>query len=162
MISINVRNLERCIGRLTTYRDLIEAKNNLLLQRLMEYGCTVASVEFTNAVYDGTNDVTVTVTEDNGIYKIVANGKAVAFIEFGSGATYGGTYPYVEVGGIKTHAGSWSLSPAGKGHYADEGGWYYEHGKKSTGNPPAMALYNASKDMRRILTQIAKEVYGND
>ena len=154
-----MKNIDRCIKRLKSYAQSLEEKNNLLLQRLTEYGGFVASVRFSNAIYNGDNDVAVTVEEDNGIYRIIANGKAVAFIEFGSGAKYGGTYPKNNVAGISTEAGSWS-TVYGKGHYADKNGWWYGHGQHSFGNPPAMALYDASKEMRMRLLEIAKEVYG--
>ena len=57
--------------------------------------------------------------------------------------------------------GTWSLdSDSGKGHWDDPEGWYYEHGKKSHGNPPAMAMYDAAQTMVAELTTIAREVFG--
>ena len=44
-----------------------------------------ASVRFTTAMYDGTNDVQVRVDPIDGGYAIVAKGEVVCFIEFGTG-----------------------------------------------------------------------------
>ena len=60
-------------------------------------------------------------------------------------------------------AGTWSTdeSLGGKGHWDDPNGWYYKHGEKSHGNPPAMAMVSARDTMVEELTTIAREVFAS-
>ena len=136
------------------YADLIE-KANELCRRLAEIGKVRAELDFSNAIYDGTNDVSVSQVEpiDNG-YAIHATGNAVLFIEFGSGVI-GAGHPEQEGYG----PGTWSDGPNGKGHWQDPGGWYYRHGEKSIGNPPAAAMYHAKQDVLQEVQRIADEVF---
>ena len=135
------------------FADLIE-KANELCRRLAEVGKFRAKLDFSNAIYDGTNDVDVTVEPiDNG-YAIHATGNAVLFIEFGSG-TIGRGHPEPEGYG----PGTWSDGPNGKGHWQDPNGWYYAHGQKSMGNPPAAAMYHAKQDVLQEVQRIADEVF---
>ena len=81
------RNLEEY------FADLIE-KANELCRRLAEIGKVRAELDFSNAIYDGTNDVTVHVEPiDNG-YVVRATGGAVMFIEFGAGVYHNGSGSY--------------------------------------------------------------------
>jgi hypothetical protein len=136
------------------YADLIE-KANELCRRLAEIGQVRAKLDFSNAQYDGTNDVTVGPVEpiDNG-YAVRASGNAVLFIEFASGVI-GAGHPEPEGYG----PGTWSEGPQGKGHWQDPDGWYYRHGMKSIGNPPAAAMYHAKQDVSQEVQRIADEVF---
>ena len=148
-------SVSRATRRLDEYfADLIE-KANELCRRLADIGKVRAELDFSNAIYDGTNDVSVSQVEpiDNG-YAIHATGNAVLFIEFGSG-TIGGGHPESEGYG----PGTWSDGPNGKGHWQDPGGWYYRHGEKSIGNPPAAAMYHAKQDVLQEVQRIADEVF---
>jgi hypothetical protein len=49
--------------------------------------------------------------------------------------------------------------PEGKGHWDDPNGWYYTHGQKSYGNPPAMAMVKAIERMTEEITTIARDVF---
>lgn len=113
-------------------------------------------MRFANAQYAGDNDVTVEhdpVQTPNG-FAIVAHGKSVAFIEFGTGAHhngYGGELPP----GVGAH-GSY-----GKGQGANRRWYYYgDPGNAGTyvdtvpgkgqlnytdGNEPAMAMWGLLK-----------------
>ena len=55
---------------------------------LARIGMQEASVRFSTAQYDGTNDSNVTIEKTQNGYNVVANGNAVAFIEFGAGVHY--------------------------------------------------------------------------
>ena len=126
---------------------------------LAEHGKNVASVKFATAKYDGTNDVSVRVDSTGSVAVIYAEGEAVAFIEFGSGAKEG--YGHPQAGEHGFGPGTWSTGESGKGHWDSPNGWYYEHGKKSHGNPPAMAMYDAVQAMTEEITTIAREVFGS-
>ena len=130
--------------------DLIE-KANTVCERLAAIGAVRASLDFSRAIYNGTNDVAVTVEPiDNG-YAIHATGNAVLFIEFGSGASYGYGHPEPEGYGPGTYPG--------KGHWDDPNGWWYGNHEHSYGNPPAQAMYNAKRDIQAEVQRIADEVF---
>lgn len=130
--------------------DLIE-KANTVCERLATIGAVRASLDFSRAIYNGTNDVEVTVEPiDNG-YAIHARGNAVLFIEFGSGASYGYGHPEPEGYGPGTYPG--------KGHWDDPNGWWYGNHEHSYGNPPAQAMYNAKRDIQAEVQRIADEVF---
>ena len=130
--------------------DLIE-KANTVCERLATIGAVRASLDFSRAIYNGTNDVEVTVEPiDNG-YAIHARGNAVLFIEFGSGASYGYGHPEPEGYGPGTYPG--------KGHWDDPNGWWYGNHEHSYGNPPAAAMYHAKQDVLQEVQRIADEVF---
>lgn len=132
------------------YADLIE-KANTVCERLATIGAVRASLDFSRAIYNGTNDVEVTVEPiDNG-YAIRATGNAVLFIEFGSGASYGYGHPEPEGYGPGTYPG--------KGHWDDPNGWWYGNHEHSYGNPPAAAMYHAKQDVLQEVQRIADEVF---
>ena len=144
-------SVSRAKRRLDEYfADLIE-KANTVCERLATIGAVRASLDFSRAIYNGTNDVAVTVEPiDNG-YAIHATGNAVLFIEFGSGASYGYGHPEPEGYGPGTYPG--------KGHWDDPNGWWYGNHEHSYGNPPAQAMYNAKRDIQAEVQRIADEVF---
>ena len=137
---------------------MLEKEKELRL-RLATIGATVASIRFSRAFYDGVKDVTVRVTDRGKTAVIYANGKSVAFIEFGSGAKYGSGHPMGSQFGFAP--GSWSTT-YGSGHWDDPNGWYYAPNQKSWGNPPAMAMVAARDEILAQFTTIAKEVFASD
>lgn len=151
------KSIDKAIVALNEYKLWVLMKEKELRERLAEAGADVARVEFHTAIYDGKNDVSVTFSDDGKTATILASGRAVAFIEFGSGGLYGDGHPLnAEFG---TGPGTWSDGPNGKGHWNDPNGWYYEHGKKSYGNPPAMAMVHARDKVAELVTGIAREVF---
>ena len=153
-VDVNVfdyASVSRAKRRVDEYTaDLIE-KANTVCERLATIGAVRASLDFSRAIYNGTNDVEVTVEPiDNG-YAIHARGNAVLFIEFGSGASYGYGHPEPEGYGPGTYPG--------KGHWDDPNGWWYGNHEHSYGNPPAQAMYNAKRDIQAEVQRIADEVF---
>lgn len=153
-VDVNVfdyASVSRAQRRLDEYfADLIE-KANTVCERLATIGAVRASLDFSRAIYNGTNDVSVSVEPiDNG-YAIHARGNAVLFIEFGSGASYGYGHPEPEGYGPGTYPG--------KGHWNDPNGWWYGNHEHSYGNPPAQAMYNAKRDIQAEVQRIADEVF---
>lgn len=146
------------VQELRRYAQWVAQKETELRTKLADRGAEVARITFASAKYDGSNDVSVRVDDTGSVAVIYAEGKAVAFIEFGSGAKEG--YGHPQAGQFGFGPGTWSDGPEGKGHWQDEDGWYYTHGKKSTGNPPAQAMYQAVQVMTQELTQIARSVFG--
>lgn len=149
-------SVSRATRRLDDYYADLNRKADELCRRLAELGATRATLDYSGAYYDGTNDVSVTVDAIAHGYRVRASGNAVLFIEFGSG-TIGGGHPRPEGYG----PGTWSDGPNGKGHWQDPNGWYYAHGMKSMGNPPAAAMYHAEQDVRNAVERIANEVFNS-
>ncbi|MGN0558373.1 MAG: hypothetical protein ACI4IS_02865 [Acutalibacteraceae bacterium] len=162
-MQITVENLDSLISRLEKYRANLQIKINLLLEKLSVLGAFRARVDFSNAMYAGDNDVEISVDKTETGYQITAKGQAVLFIEFGTGIL-NPEHPQSEEFGF-------AHGTYGKGKGANEKGWVYvgEQGNagqtiregvyRTYGNPPAKAMYNASKDMKAEIYRIAREVF---
>lgn len=140
--------------RLKAYYRRLDRKAREICNRLASIGAVRASLGFARAIYNGHNDVSITVEQIDSGYRINADGEAVLFIEFGSGAMYGYGHPEPQGYGPGTYPG--------KGHWNDPNGWWYGHGQHSFGNPPSAAMYEAEQEVKRSIEQVAKEVLGND
>ena len=149
-------NIDRAIKEVRKYKQWVLKKEAELRMRLAAVGATVASIQFSRAIYNGTNDVSVRVDNTGSVAVIYAEGESVAFIEFGSGDKYGHGHP--QAGELGMGPGTY---PEGKGHWDDPRGWWYGHNEHSYGNPPAMAMYQAVQAMTEQITMIAKEVFGS-
>ena len=164
-----LRDAER---QIQVYKATLNQKVQEFAKALAQKGIDVATVRFANAQYAGDNDVTVErdpVQTPNG-FAIVAHGKAVAFIEFGTGvmhSAYGGELP----NGVGEH-----------GTYGKENGkhkrWYYygESGNAGTpvkevdgkgqlnytsGNDAAMAMWGAVEEMASQVEATWREVWSS-
>ena len=161
-MSLSVESIDNAIAEIKAFRDSLERKKEELLDKLGEIGVKEASVRFTTAMYDGVNDVEVTLLTPKGGdpgYCIKAKGKAVAFIEFGAGVYHnpGEPYPNARPSGIV------GIGEFGNG-YGKRQAWGYPDGsggvKITHGNPAAMPMWYASEEMRSNILKIAKEVFG--
>lgn len=151
--------IEKGINEVVAYKAWVLQKEQELRLRLAQIGATVASIQFSRAIYNGSNDVTVRVDDTGSVAVIYAEGESVAFIEFGSGAKYG--YGHPQAGQFGVGPGTY---PEGKGHWNDPNGWWIpkdKGGGHSYGNPPAMAMYNAVQAITEQITTIAREVFSN-
>lgn len=159
--SLDAKSIDAAIREVREYKQRIVDKTKLLTEKLALLGAQEAAHRFGSAMYDGNNDVVVEATATEHGWVITASGEAVAFIEFGSGVTYNPTelYPNPRPPGIV------GIGEYGKG-YGKRKGWmfYDDNGQKvfTRGNPPSLAMYFASEEMRNELSRIAQEVFGND
>ena len=164
-----LRDAERQIQE---YKTTLNQKAKEFAMALAQKGIDVATVRFANAQYAGDNDVTVErdpVQTPNG-FAIVAHGKAVAFIEFGTGVShsaYGGELP----AGVGEHG------TYGKGNGQHKRWYYYgESGNAGTpvkqvdgkgqlnytsGNEPAMAMWGAVEEMASQVEATWREVWNS-
>lgn len=154
---LSQENIKNALKEVRKYKAWVLEKEAELRTRLATLGATVASIQFSRAIYNGTNDVSVRVDNTGSVAVIYAEGESVAFIEFGSGAKYGSGHP--QAGEFGFGPGTYSDGPDGKGHWDSEKGWWFGHGQHSYGNPPAMAMYKAVEAMTEQITMIAKEVF---
>ena len=154
-VPLSTAGIERLQKELSDYRQWQKQKAKELAERCAMLGASVASLEFSRAIYTGTKDATVKVAKKGNGYIVKADGKSVLFIEFGSGITYG--YGHPENGTYGMGPGTY---PDGKGHWNDPKGWYIPGGQHTYGNPPAMPMYTARKTIEEELPRIVKEVFG--
>lgn len=158
-IELSNSSINSAIKELRRYSAWVQSKEAELRSRLAMMGATVASIQFSRAIYNGTNDISVRVDDTGSVAVIYAEGESVAFIEFGSGIKYG--YGHPQAGEFGFGPGTWSDGDEGKGHWDNEHGWWYGSGQHSYGNPPAMAMYSAVKEITENVTRIAKEVFSH-
>lgn len=173
MITINIKNIDKVIKQLENYQKSLEDKQKQLLERLAEIGIEVATTRFGSAQYDGINDVVVdsepTWIDDTKL-AIVARGNAITFIEFGTGVHYTEQHPKAEeLGAVRGTYGQGKGSRDSWTYYGETGtaGQIVRESEKGAvvrtqGNPPNRAMYDAGKEMRQRIIEIAKEVFGSD
>lgn len=162
-----LRDAERQIQE---YKTALNKKVQEFAKALADKGLYVAKIRFANAEYAGNNDVSCRVEQNGNTCTIIAEGKSVAFIEFGTGvmhSAYGGELP----NGVGEH-----------GTYGKENGkhkrWYYygESGNAGTpvkevdgkgqlnytsGNEPAMAMWGAVEEMASQVEATWREVWNS-
>ena len=158
-MTLSSKSIQSAIAELESFRDSLEAKTDRFLKELGEIGVKEASIRFTTAIYDGVNDSSVTLETIPDGYCIVAEGKAVAFIEFGAGVYHnpGEPYPNPRPEGIV------GIGEYGKG-YGKRQAWGFrkDDGELvvTRGTPAAMPMWYASEEMRNAIKQKFKEVFG--
>ena len=158
-MGLSASSIDNAIAQLKAYRNYIDVKTDLLLKELANIGVREASVRFTTAMYDGVNDSSVSLETVSNGYAIVAEGHAVAFIEFGAGVYHNSGEPYPD----PRPEGIVGIGEYGKGHGKRQAwGFKDESGELviTHGNPAAMPLWYASEEMRSKILKIAREVFG--
>lgn len=162
-----LRDAERQIQE---YKATLNRKARALAFRLSWLGLEVAKIRFANAQYAGSNDVKCHINQKDKTCTIVAEGKSVAFIEFGTGAHhngYGGELPP----GVGAHGSYGQGKGAGRRwyYYGDPGnaGTYVDTvpGKGqlnyTDGNEPAMAMWGAVEEMASQVEATWREVWSS-
>ena len=157
--TLDKQDIDRAIKELKAYKQEFLKKEKQLLEGLANLGVREASVRFTTAMYDGTNDVSVSLETTKNGYVIVAKGQAVAFIEFGAGVYHntGEPYPNPRPEGIV------GIGEYGKGKGKQKAwGYVSEDGEVviTRGNPAAMPMWYASEEMKNSVLRLAREVFG--
>lgn len=158
-MGLSIASIDNAIKELKAFQKSLDQKKDKLLEELANIGVKEASVRFTTAMYDGVNDSSVTLEPIADGYCIKAEGKAVAFIEFGAGVYHnpGEPYPNPRPSGIV------GIGEYGKGHGKRQAwGFKDDSGELviTHGNPAAMPMWYASEEMRSKIKKIAQEVFG--
>lgn len=157
--NLSETQINTTIQFLKNYKREFLDREKRLVGGLAEIGLREASVRFTTAMYDGTNDVSVHLdTIPNG-YAIVADGKAVAFIEFGAGVYHNGSEPYPNPrpGGVV------GIGEYGEGHGKQKAWGYIDENDElviTRGNPAAMPMWYASEEIKSSVLKVVREVFG--
>lgn len=157
-VGLGANEIERAIRDLKHYKREFLDREKRLVEGLAEIGLKEASVRFTTAMYDGTNDVSVRLDETANGYVIVAEGKAVAFIEFGAGVYHNGSEPYPN----PRPNGIVGIGEYGKGHGKQKAWGYFDESGElviTRGNPAAMPMWYASEEIKNSVLKVVKEVF---
>lgn len=159
------------------YKTTLNQKAQLFARALADKGLAVAKIRFSNAQYAGKNDVKCEVSQNGTSCTILAEGQAVAHIEFGTGVTHQGWGAAGTVGPLPLPD-----NIGEHGTYGKENGkhkrWYYygESGNAGTpvkevdgngqlnytsGNDAAMAMWGAVEEMASQVEATWREVWNS-
>ncbi len=179
--SVTVSGVSQVIKALRAVEKNIEDKKQEFMRRLAQIGIDTATTQFGKAKYDGDFDVSVyplPIWDGKDRLIVMATGETVLFVEFGTGVHYAERHP---LEGQFTGNGVVGRGEYGLGHgMRDAWGYYGDPGDHATdyaashtglgkdhnvtvtqGNPPARAMYDAEKEMRQRVNDIAKEVFSS-
>lgn len=159
-VSLSPSSIDAAIKQLEDYGKDLDRKAQELCKRLADMGAMYAEWNFSGVLYAGDIDYKITVDRvDANTYVIKADGETVLLMEFGAGVKHGYGHPQAAEFGMGP-----GTYPNGKGHWDDPKGWWF--GEKGNwthtyGNAPGMPMYNAAKDLRKEILDIAREVFSN-
>ena len=168
---LSMSSIREAQAQLKQYKKKLPKKCEELARRLTMLGAGVANVIFSAAVYDleakynqpiEPANITVTYEQDyehNGHFTIHADGKAVAFVEFGAGVKFNGNgsdRPRPQgIVGIGQY-GMGNGKQKSWGFYGDDGEVYV-----TSGTPEQPGMWLASRAMREDIAKIAREVFAS-
>lgn len=167
-VPLSCKGIDCLIQEAKSWKNWMQERTTVFLDRVAQEGVEIASAKFERAVYDGTNDVSVTVEpRGNNARAVVATGGATLFIEFGTGVTYPDNHPEAgELGMKRGEYGQGHGKQHSWGYYGDPGTNGVLKEKKNGGfvvithgNPANMPMYETVKELQDRLTEIAKEVF---
>lgn len=158
-MTLSQTSVRKALRELKAYRRFVERKTVELAERLATLGAMTAGPLFGGAIYDGDNDVKLSVVRTEDGWRIEAKGHAVAFIEFGAGVYYNPVEPYPNRPPNVAHIGEY-----GEGNGKRQIWVYYDDGGEkhfTRGNPASMPMFRASEELRSRITEIAREVFAS-
>lgn len=154
-IELSVQGVNKAIRELERYRREIKPKMDEVCRRLAEIGRETAQRIFDDpeVMKDGNAPTEVSVDAIPNGYAILANGRSVYFIEFGTGNQASLHFdPDVPV--------AWgTYSAENKQMLWTQGFWYYG-GEKLEGTPVYAPMFYAEKAMRENVKRVVEEVFG--
>lgn len=170
-VRLNILDIDQAIKDVAAAKAWLKAKANEFTAELAETGSNSAGMKFSEAVYDGTNDVT-TRAESRGEGKaaVVADGNATLFIEFGSGITYPDSHPEAAELGMVHGGYGYKLgnNPNGWRYPGEKGpgtnGEIIPDGPHAGmihtyGNPANMCMWDTVKELERDYQEVARRIF---
>jgi hypothetical protein len=163
-VKLSSSGLESAAKQLRKYAESLNDKSEKLVRELCSVGVDNAIGELLHHIDTGETINSIQYEHNGKSGRIVAGGNAV-WIEFGTGVRYNGAV------GSYAHekAAELGMSPIGcygQGNGANENGWWYigKDGKRhhTFGIASTPFMYNTSKELRRELKDIAKDVFRID
>lgn len=172
MVNIEAKNLDKAVKNILQQQSMLKNINRYIekfTQKLADIGLDYATMSFQRAEYDGTNDVTVSIdAKKPNLIRVVASGKAVLFIEFGTGINYPDDHPKAEelkmirgeYGQKKGQNESWVYV----GEAGTNGNVLRNSPKgdvvRTKGNRASRSMYLTADEVRNNIQKIAEEVFG--
>ena len=157
-ISITKNKLPRFKQRVNNFANMADELAETLVQEAME----IADIHYGNS---GALYLLYYEKERDGVYKLIAEGEQIAYLEFGTGILGEGKYPDPN----KLPPESMILRFKSHGHTQETAGWVYNYYKKkeeNRNNPnvkdwqgaePGAQMFKTAKELGEELIEIAKE-----
>lgn len=172
-------DIDKAIKLLKDYKQSLNSKGEIFLQRLAEVGIPIIDARIGWAQGDSdpqhSTHISVMSFEDYSEARLIVEGQDILFFEFGAGAHFNGregTSPRPSTRGAldgveyETTGGKemgYTIGSYGKGQGKNDF-WFYEAENgdiiMSHGTEAAMPLYHATMEIINNIQRIAKEVYG--
>ena len=160
-LQLSADSCDKAIKELEKIKSEADPKLQEVCRRLAELGKEVAQRIFDEAAAntaEGNGGVAVVAVPFESGYKIVASGKDVYFIEFGTGNSAGMFYGEgLPATSVPIYPGSYSEKH--NGMYAERGYWFY-HGQIMSSTDTYMPMYYAGKTVRENMDKVIREVFG--
>ena len=168
-VRLTESSINNAIKEVKKYKEWLKSRTEKFIEELSNEGVIISSAKFSQAIYDGTNDVSVSVEKrsENKV-AVVAIGKATLFIEFGTGVKYPNDHPEAAQHGMNRGEYGYKLGRLEIGwRYKGEPGTNGEvitEGKHTGeihtyGNPANMCMYLTVKELKQKFEEIARRVY---
>lgn len=157
------KSIDNALETVKQYKKDFAVKEAEFTRRLAEIGVSVAEVGFMSSTdYRESSEITVSLDKKQGGYAVVAAGRPVGFLEFGTGINrpeWRDTNNYSKAPYTPPDRGSY-----GKGQGANKHGWwFYPHdgaaAEHTYGEYPAEAMLTARNMMVEQVIAIAREVW---
>lgn len=166
---LSVSSINNLIKEIEQYQKGLEFKSRRFAERLAERGVEIARVKvaeldaiFTDELLESIHEEYKGSTPYGGIFAVVVSSTHAVFVEFGTGQRGSDTpYPYPLPEGV-----SWDYN-VGKTIRQNKDGRYYwfypdQNGQwhYTEGMPSRPFMYETTMELRQILVETAKEVFG--
>ena len=168
-MSLSEKSIQNAIQELRAYQNSLTYKCQLLAEKLAEKGVEIARVQIADLDAIFTSELISSVhveyegsTKGGGIWAVIAGSDHAAFVEFGTGIV-GQQSPYH---GKLPEGVSWQYASGKTIHQISDGryGWFYQDDNGdwwfTEGMPSRPFMYLTANELRQIVTQTAKEVFG--
>lgn len=153
-IQLSPDSCDKALKEIRAYEKKVKPKLDKACKMLAEIGAQEAQ-RFFDMAENGNQGVRVTINKIENGWSIVASGKSVYFVEFGTGDAVTNSHGFQV--SVPIYPGSYSEAHAQK--YSVYGYWYYG-GEKMTETPIYAPMYHAERKMREEMPRIVKEVFG--
>ena len=155
-MSLSEKSIQNAIRELRAYQNSLTYKCQLLAEKLAEKGVEIARVQIADLDAIFTSELISSVhaeyegsTKGGGIWAVIAGTDHAAFVEFGTGIVgQQSPYPGKTIHQISDGRYGWFYQD-------DNGDWWFTEGM-----PSRPFMYLTANELRQIVTQTAKEVFG--
>ena len=168
-IQLSESSINDAIKQIEEYKRDLESKVQTFVTRLTEQGLSVTNT-IIQAIPDETaRDIYADVTPIQGsgnVYRatVYVSGTQVLFIEFSAGIMFGTNQFGVMPNNPSYGSGYGMGTYPGKGHWDDPRGWWFKDDSDewvhTYGTKAHAPMYHADQEMRLVLTDVAKAVFG--